>query len=142
MAFLLCGLTFGGTRVSLKVRMASHEGSVCLKGVQKCKKLCKCLFGYICKAFGLLIQMDLVQASTDFVSLQKNYRISFKNKLHVFFQALLKKKHFKCYKVIFAKPLDCSSKRTWYRLPQTSYHFEKFTEYHLKINYMFSSEHF
>ncbi len=72
----------------LKVRMASHEGSVCLKGVQKCKKLCKCLFGYICKAFRLLIQMDLVQASTDFISLRKNYRISFKNKLHVFFRAL------------------------------------------------------
>ncbi len=98
LAFLLCGPTSGGTRVSLKVRMASPEGSVCLKDVQKCKKLCEYLFGYICKAFRLLIQTDLVQAFTDLVSLRKNYRISFKNKLHVFFRALLKKKHFKCYK--------------------------------------------
>ncbi len=34
--------------------------------------------------------------------------------------------------VIFAKPSDCSFKCTWYRLPQTLYHFEKITEYHLK----------
>ncbi len=51
--------------------MVSHEGSVCLKGVQKWKKLCEYLFGYICKAFGLLIQTDLVQASTLLVSLRK-----------------------------------------------------------------------
>ncbi len=32
--------------------------------------------------------MDLVQASIDLYHFEKNYRISFKNKLHVFFRAL------------------------------------------------------
>ncbi len=51
--------------------MASYKGSVSLKDVQKCKKLCEYLFGYICKAFGLLIQTNLVWASTDLVSFKK-----------------------------------------------------------------------
>ncbi len=74
--------------------MVSHEGSVCLKGVQKWKKLCEYLFGYICKAFGLLIQTDLVQASTLLYHFEKITGYYFKIKYmyslgHIFF-----KKHF------------------------------------------------